>query len=299
MIADPRGPDIEVSHRMPHIDLNADLAEGAAHDAELLAVVTTVNLACGGHVWQPAAVLDVLRRVAGRAVRVGAHPSYPDRAGFGRRETGLSAAEVDETCRDQIAALRVLIERAAEGICDRPRDVLRPSAPGNTDGPDAGAGGASADRVRLHHLKPHGALYHRAALDPDVADVLARLAAGEGLAVIGGPDSALQDACRRAGVGFLREGFADRRYGPDGRLVPRSQPGAVITDPAEAAAQAVLLARGGGYDTLCLHGDTPDAATMARAVADALRAADVSIGAGGGGVACGTPLSSQQRRGRP
>jgi UPF0271 protein len=168
--------------------------------------------------------------------RIGAHPSYPDREGFGRRTLAIAppalAAEIERQCR-------ALAEIAGD----------------------------------VRWMKPHGALYHDAARDPSLARAVvdgAIAALGAGFAVIGPAAGALCEAAAAADLAYLREGFADRRALPDGSLVPRSQPDALVTEPAIAAAQARALAARGDVDAICVHGDTPGALAIARAVREAL-----------------------------
>jgi len=223
------------------IDLNADVGEGC-DDAALLPFVTSVNVACGLHAGSPAIIDRTVRMALDRGLRVGAHPGWADRDSFGRRELSLPAEEISSLVLYQVAAL--------DGFA----------------------------RGRLTHVKPHGALYHQAARDAAVARAIA-----EGvrrhradLPLVG------QGELLRAGLPALAEAFADRRYLADGSLMPRSRPGALLTDPAEAAAQAVAIARDGfvvadggarvpvAAQTLCIHGDTPGAPLIARAVREAL-----------------------------
>jgi UPF0271 protein len=174
--------------------------------------------------------------------RVGAHPSYPDREGFGRVEMALPA----DSLRASVA-----------GQCARLAAVAR----------------IEGQPVRF--LKPHGALYHAAARDRGIARALiegAKESLGRGITVIGLAQSALADEAVRASLGFAREGFADRAVLSDGSLVPRGDPGAILTDPGGAAEQARRLVATRSVDTVCVHGDTPGAAAIARAVRDALDA---------------------------
>lgn len=228
------------------IELNADVGEGY-DDAALMPYLARVSIACGGHVGDEASMAAALRLAAEHGVAAGAHPSYPDRACFGRRALTASADEVFAWVTQQT---EMLAEQAARlGI-------------------------------RLTHLKPHGALYNVAATDPAVAQAIARavVAIDPGLLLVGLSGSQLVTAGRAAGLGVLNEAFADRRYRVDGRLVSRETPDALIADPLAAAAQARALAQGdpvnalgGGTvrvqaDTICLHGDSPNALNIARAV---------------------------------
>lgn len=249
---------------MPSIDLNADLGEECADDAALLRIVTTANVATGAH----AGGGEVLRRTVAAAVQesvaIGAHPSYTDRAGFGRAS---HLADLDDV---SLAALVVDQSLAVAAACE--------------------AGGAS-----MAHVKAHGALYHDVAGDPRAAQAFARGVAivgrelGEDVAVMGPPASTLEQACRAAGLRFLTEAFADRAYLPDGRLAPRSRPGSVLQDTHAVVAQALSLVVEGraraidgsavsvAPDTLCLHGDTPDAVRLAESVRAALEQRGITI----------------------
>jgi UPF0271 protein len=229
------------------IDLNADIGEGfgpwpMGHDDELVRIVTSVNIACGFHAGDPLVIERTIRLALDAGVAVGAHPGYPDREGFGRRDLAMSPDELEAAVLYQVAALGGMV---------------------------AAAGGT------LRHVKAHGALYNRAARDPAVADPIARAVyrISPALILVGPPGSALLQAAQAIGLRTAAEGFADRAYEPDGTLRSRRLAGAVHTDPAAAAAQAVALAADGRYGTLCVHGDTPGAPAIARAVRTALEAA--------------------------
>jgi UPF0271 protein len=242
------------------VDLNADLGEGMGDDEALLAVVSSANIACGGHAGDALTMARTLRAAAERGVAAGAHPAFEDRAHFGRRELDLPPA----TVREQV--LRQL---------------------------DAIAAAARAEGVRLRHVKAHGALYNRAAREPALARAVAGAvrAFDPDLAFYALAGSALARAGREAGLFTVEEAFADRAYGPDGSLVPRGEPGAVLHDAAAVAARALEMATAGRVlaldgspvslvaQTLCVHGDTPGAVAMARAVRAALEAAGVRIAA--------------------
>jgi UPF0271 protein len=235
------------------IDLNADVGESfgpwpMGQDEELIPIVTSVNVACGFHAGDPVVIERTIRLALDAGVAVGAHPGYPDREGFGRRDLAMSAGELEAAVLYQVAALAGMV---------------------------AAAGGT------LRHVKAHGALYNRAARDPSVADPIARAVrrVSTDLVLVGPPDSALLRAGTGAGLTVAGEGFADRAYEPDGTLRSRRLPGAVHTDPAIAAAQAVALAAEGRYATLCVHGDTPGAPAIARAVRAALEAAGHRVAA--------------------
>jgi UPF0271 protein len=233
---------------MRAIDLNADVGEGY-DDAALMPYVTSVNIAAGGHAGDAETIARAVAIARSRGVEVGAHPSYPDRARFGRVAMDLSPDDLARTLEEQL--LRVL----------------------------RGAG-------QLHHVKPHGALYHRAGSSTDVAQVLVEAVRriAPHAVIVGQAGSVLLGVARAAGMSAAGEGFVDRRYEPDGRLTSRSEPGALITDPEAAAAQAALLAGRPGVDTLCLHSDTPSAQTIAATVRRRLESDGFSLRAVDSGV---------------
>ena len=243
---------------MSSIDLNADLGEGDPYDEELLEIVSSCNVACGGHAGDAATMARTVRSALANGVAVGAHPGYPDRAGFGRESGFMRGAELYDSLTEQVTALADI---AAE----------------------LGA--------RLSHVKPHGALYNDAIGDADLADVIARVVAeapGDP-AFMGMANTELEFAAARHGLRFIAEAFVDRAYEADGTLVSRKEPGAVHEDLNVATTQAVRLAEDGEVtarngeqiavraDTLCIHGDTPDAAGKARAVRDVLETNGVDI----------------------
>jgi len=232
------------------IELNADIGEGC-DDAVLLPYLARVSIACGGHTGDAGSMAVALRLAAEYGIAVGAHPSYPDRARFGRRQLPASADEIATWVTQQTEAL---------------------------------AEQAAALGMRLAHVKPHGALYNVAAIDREVARAIARAVAAfdPALVLLGLSGSALITEGEAAGLAVLNEAFADRRYHTGGRLVSRETHGALLTDPEAAAAQARSLAQGAPIialdgaslrvraDTLCLHSDTPNALNVARAVQAAI-----------------------------
>jgi|SRR5262245_2070376 len=218
------------------IDLNADLGEGAGFDAELMPLVTSANVCCGLHAGGPGEIARTLSLANKHGVVVGAHPGYADREHFGRRELDLDNRELVSLCVYQLGALEAMAEALGMGV---------------------------------HYVKPHGALYNQACRDRELADLFVIAAAQFRLPVVGLPGSKIEAACRDR-VPFVPEGFADRRYRPDGTLVPRSEPDAFVDDPAEAATQVERLVRERGVRTICVHGDNPDAVAFTRAVRDAL-----------------------------
>jgi UPF0271 protein len=228
------------------IDLNSDMGEGVGADAALLGVVSSANIACGMHAGDPSVMRRTVRAAKAAGVAIGAHPGFPDLEGFGRRELRMTSEEIENSMIFQIAAL---------------------------------AGMAAAEGVRLAHVKPHGALYNMAAKDLAMADAIASAIAriDPSLVMVGLPASSLEAAAARAGLTFAAEGFADRAYEADGSLVARTKPGALITDPALAAAGAVRMAREGRVQTICIHSDTPDAAAIGLAVRRALDDAGIRV----------------------
>ena len=230
---------------MARIDLNADLGEGYPFDAELMRLISSANIACGGHVGDEASMRATVRLAREHGVRVGAHPSYPDREHFGRRSLEMPAAELKHSLVTQISALHAICQQ--EGVA-------------------------------LAYVKPHGMLYNDAARNVALADVVidASLAVQPDLAIMALAGSAMVAHCRERGVSVLEEAFVDRAYRDDGSLVPRSEPGAVLDDDATAIAQALRFANQGEVvtrsgkvlnlpvDSLCLHGDTPHAVAFAR-----------------------------------
>jgi 5-oxoprolinase (ATP-hydrolysing) subunit A len=218
------------------IDLNADLGEGFPNDAKLLGLVTSASVSCGAHAGDTETILATLDEAKARGVAVGAHPGFADRAGFGRIERSATADEV---------------ERLIVAQCEFLADL------------------ASRVGLTLRFVKPHGALYNQAQKDPEIAAGVVAAARRLGLPVLGQPSSILASRLGEAGVGFVAEGFPDRRYEPDGRLTPRDRPGALLR-PDEVEAQVVGLAAK-GFDTLCVHGDHPDAVRNAEAVLAVLK----------------------------
>ena len=245
------------------IDLNADLGEGfgvwrLGEDEQLLAVLTSANVACGFHAGDPPTMRRVCALAAERGVVIGAQVGYRDLAGFGRRRIDVDPAELEAEVLYQLGAL--------DG-CARPAGT------------------------RVRYVKPHGALYSTAADDPAQAGALARAVAAydRRLPLLGLPGSALRDAAEAAGVPFVPEAFADRAYRPDGRLAPRGEPGAVLDDPATVTARALAFAvdqQVTALDgsvvrvearSLCVHGDTPGAVHLAREIRRALLDAGVRL----------------------
>ncbi len=227
--------------------LNIDLGELPAEPVELYGCAHVANVACGGHAGDEASMARAVSLCLGRGARVGAHPSFPDRDGFGRRAMSLTPQALRAAVAAQCAALASV----------------------------AGAAGA-----RVEFVKAHGALYHAARDDAQTAEALlagVREALGSRVTIIGPPVGELAAAVARSGDAYAREGFADRATRADGTLVPRSEPGALILEPRAAAARARELLRHGGVDTICVHGDTPGAAAIARAVREAIEDSGASL----------------------
>lgn len=220
--------------------LNVDGGELDDEPLELYALADVIHVACGGHAGDDVSMERVARACADVGTRVGAHPSYEDREGFGRRAQTVSPDALADSIASQCARLRAVAARIG---------------------------------ITLASMKPHGALYHAA----DTDEALARScvegairALGSAIAVVGPASGALERAAHAAGVAFQREAFADRGVRDDGTLVPRGEPGALVFDPATAAARTRALVARGDVDTLCIHGDTPGAVLIARSVRAAL-----------------------------
>lgn len=237
------------------VDLNCDLGESFGRyqlgsDAALMPFLTSANIACGFHAGDPLVMQATLRLAIQHNLAPGAHPGWPDLQGFGRREMALSPAEAEAAVLYQVGALAAF----------------------------ARAGGAE-----LTHVKPHGALYNQAARDPALAAAVARAVQrfSRDLVLVGLAGSHSLAAATEIGLPIAAEAFPDRAYLPDGSLMPRSQPGAVLESPVEIAQNAVRLARDGIggtiVDTLCLHGDHPGALENARAVRSTLQSAGIAV----------------------
>jgi UPF0271 protein len=233
-----------------NIDVNCDMGESAEAvrgglQESLMPWITSANVACGGHAGDEGLMTETIAAALRWNVSVGAHPSYPDRANFGRVRMRLGAGELARCVGGQI------------------RDLARI---------------AKDLKTELRHVKAHGALYNDAAADPATAEAIAAGTAlfSRDLVLVGPAGSKMLEVF--AGLGFrtAAEAFADRRYEPDGALRARSLPDALITDPSEAAAQSLKFAESGKVRTICVHSDTPRALAIARAVAAGLDAAGVA-----------------------
>ncbi len=245
------------------IDLNADVGEGTEpHDIEremaVMSFVTSVNIACGGHAGDDHSMRKTIRRAAEQSLAIGAHPSYPDRAGFGRVPMRLRPSELRASIRAQLTALLDL---------------------------------AREEGVSIVHCKPHGALYHAASMDESIARAVhqACMDVSVDLRLIGLAGSNAVAWWGDWGGTVLSEAFADRIYRPDGSLRPRNEPDALITDERQAADQACAIALSGSIrcetgevvslaaDTLCIHADTPNAVRIASRVASSLQQRGINL----------------------
>ena len=247
------------------IDLNSDLGESfgpwpMGQDAALMDSISSANVACGFHAGDPGAMRATIALAREKGVAIGAHPGFQDLVGFGRREMKATPAEVEDLVLYQVSAL---------------------------------AGMASAQGVRLQHVKAHGALYNMACRDRALADAIAKAVAAfdRSLILFGLPNSELLRAGAAAGLSIAAEVFADRAYEPDGSLTSRTKPGSVIHDTSKVVERAIKMVRDKQViavdgstislkaDTICLHGDTPGAADHAKAVRRGLEAAGIEVGA--------------------
>lgn len=240
------------------IDLNADLGEGMPFDRELMALISSCSIACGGHAGDETSMRKAVREARAAGVKIGAHPSYPDRENFGRQVIDLSKDELSSTLKRQIDGLRMI---------------------------------AAEEGAEIAHVKPHGALYNASAAEPDLASLVVETirSALPGAALYGPPRSELAACAEAVGMRFIAEGFVDRAYRTDGSLVPRSDPDAIIREDSDRVDQALRFARGSPIDTkngpalhlrvetLCLHGDTEGALATAKAVRNALAAERFAI----------------------
>lgn len=241
-----------------HIDLNADLGEGAGSDEALLGLVSSANIACGWHAGDAKTMRQCVRWAIAHGVAIGAHPSFPDRENFGRSTMHLPPDEIVSNVLYQVGALAAIVK--AEG-------------------------------GQLTHVKPHGQLYNQAVKEPELADALCEAVRrfDPSLKFFGLAGSNMIDAARRAGLTPVEEVFADRGYMPDGSLVPRSQPGALIESEAQSIAQTLSLVRDHkvtaidgstvavNAQTVCLHGDGAHALAFARRIRERLEAEGIAV----------------------
>ena len=247
------------------IDLNADLGEdespaGIARDIAIMDIVTSCNIACGGHAGSPESMRIMLAAAKSRHIAPGAHPSYPDRPGFGRQSMDISLEDLEACLTSQLHDITTIAEQVG---------------------------------LPLTHLKPHGALYNDAQDDPDLATLLVEMAARTGLALVGMAGSLIQKKAAERNISFIAEAFIDRRYTGKGRLVPRGEAGAVIAEEDQRIAQGLALARGAALtvrdgsmlqveaQSLCLHSDSDGALESAKKMRIALESAGIKIGPAG------------------
>lgn len=244
----------------PRVDINCDLGEGAGSDEALMPWVTSANIACGAHAGDDATMRTTVRLALRHRVAIGAHPGYEDRVGFGRRELGISPAEIHASVTAQIKRLLSVAAEAGTGVA---------------------------------HVKPHGALYNRTARDKEaaraVAEAVARL--DSSLLLVGLAGGALLSAGKELGLSVVSEVFADRAYRADGTLMPRDQAGSLIEDEAAALGQVMeMVLHGRVYtaegteiamvaDSVCVHGDGVHAVAYARGLREALAKAGVLVSA--------------------
>lgn len=248
---------------MQHIDLNCDMGEipeaiADGSQESLMKWITSANIACGGHAGDAQMMEETIRQAVKHNIAIGAHPGYPDPENFGRFELKLSSGEVADFVFEQVSALAVIAEKL---------------------------------NAKIRHVKPHGALYNQAVQNRELAGAIAEGVArwSREVVLVGLAGSSMLDVFRNVGFGVAAEAFADRRYEPDGTLRPRKFRDALLQEPTDAAKQAVsiatrgkLIAQNGSEisvdsQTLCIHGDTPGSDKIAAAVAQALRAAGVSV----------------------
>lgn len=247
------------------IDLNADLGEdqnpaGIARDIAIMDIVSSCNIACGGHAGSPETMRAMLTAAKSKNIAPGAHPSYPDRNGFGRQSMDISLTDLETSLTNQLHDIAVIAAKVG---------------------------------IPLTHLKPHGALYNDAQDDPALATLLVELAARTGLALVGMPGSLIEKKAAERKISFIAEAFIDRRYTGNGRLVPRREADAVIADEEERIRQGLALAKGtmlSAQDgtalkveahSLCLHSDSDGALETAKKMRAALEQAGILIGPAG------------------
>ena len=242
------------------VDLNADVGEGCGQDAALMPLISSANIACGGHAGDADSMREAVALAIAHGVAIGAHPSFPDREHFGRQEMHLGARDLHECMVAQIESL---------------------------------ANVAAAAGTRLRHVKPHGALYNMAARDEALAEtvVAAGHAADPSLMLFALAGSTLLTVAERHGLRAISETFADRRYRPDGSLVPRNEPGSLIQHGWRAAYQAMKMARDGEVlvgprryvavraETICVHGDTPGAVALAQRIRYVFNLSGITVAA--------------------
>jgi len=222
-----------------HIDLNCDLGEGMSNDEAIMPYITSANIACGFHAGDEKTMRETLRMVKRFGVNAGAHPSWDDRENFGRKEMSVSPEQAEKLVFEQIQILTAI---------------------------------AKEEGVTLTHVKPHGALYNQSAKDVQLANAIARAVKAHSvdLILVGLAGSRSLEAGRAVGVRVAAEGFPDRGYNADGSLMSRLLPGALIKSPEDVARHAIELVKTGKMDTLCLHGDHPNAVKNAKLLREVL-----------------------------
>lgn len=226
------------------IDLNADLGEGFPNDRALLELVTSASICCGAHAGGPEEMRHALREARACGVVAGAHPGYPDREGFGRRDQQMTMGEVRVLMMQQLVELRRLARELG---------------------------------VSVRFLKPHGALYNQAQRQEEIARGVVAVAAELGLPLLGQPATILERLAVEGDVRYIAEGFPERRYRQDGSLAPRSEPSAVLRDPSQIEHQVLRLVHEGRVATLCIHGDDPQAVAKAELVRRVLEKNGITI----------------------
>lgn len=231
---------------MRWIDLNADLGEGGTEDEALLGLVSSANIACGGHAGDEATMRRSIQLALASGVAIGAHPGYEDPEHFGRRAMTLPLEKVTDLVRRQVGKLAELAVEAG---------------------------------TKLHHVKPHGALYNQAGRDASLATALVQgiTAISPDLILYAQPGSELEKAGRKAGLTVCPEGFADRRYRDDGTLMPRGEPGAVIKEVDVAVEQAMTIISNGTVDTVCVHGDGVTAVSILKVLREKLGESGLNV----------------------
>lgn len=228
---------------MSYIDLSADIGEGGLNDEAILALLTSASIACGGHAGDEMTMLRTIEAAASANVRIGAHPSYPDRINFGRVSLAMSTERLLDSIVGQVEALRSVARRVGAAIA---------------------------------YLKPHGALYHDAAWISSIAEAMGVASDKVDLPLMLLSGSLLNDVAEDMGIPFIKEGFIDRGYRHDGSLLPRDEPGAIIDNVEDAVGQAFVLAE--HVDSLCVHSDNPQALEFLAAVRPRLENAGYRLG---------------------
>jgi UPF0271 protein len=228
------------------IDLNCDLGEDIGNDEAIMPYITSANIACGFHAGDEHTMRETIHLAKRFGVNVGAHPSWKDRENFGRKEINTSPDEVEKLVLEQIQILAAI---------------------------------AKEEGVTLTHVKPHGALYNQSAKDVELANAIARAVktSSVDLILVGLAGSSSIEAGREMGVRVAAEGFPDRGYNADGSLMSRHLPGALIESPEDVAKHAIELVKTGRIDTLCLHGDHPNAAENAKMLREVLEKNGVEV----------------------